>query len=92
MNLKNRISELERQRGLRDDPMSWSVTVYLPGPVTIEGISYGEVEDVPAELRRKYKNTLIAGTIRSRRGWEANVFAPALEEGQERSRTETLTP
>ena len=80
MSLKHRIEELERQRGMKDDPSLWNIAIFEDVPIVLEGVRYVAIEDIPLDVRKRHRNKLLAGTITSRHGWQANVYAPDIDE------------
>ena len=80
MNLKHRVDKLERMRGIKDNPYLWDSSVYEDVPIVLEGVRYVAIEDVPLDVRKRHRNKLLAGTLTSRHGWQANVYAPDVDE------------
>ena len=80
MSLLKRISELERRQGIKDNPYLWDIAIWKDVPITLDGVQYVAVEDIPLDVRKRHRNKLLAGTITSRHGWQANVYAPDVDE------------
>lgn len=76
MNLKNRISELERKRGLDEDLSLCAVLHYTPSQIRVGGRVYEHIEDVPADLRKKH---LPVGNVTAPDGRTGDVYAPDQE-------------
>jgi len=87
MNLKHRISELERRQGIKDNPLLWDIAVFEDVPIVLEGVHYAGIEDIPLELREKYKNRLVVGRITSKHGWVENIHAPDVDDEHPFERT-----